>query len=227
MFNFVDEFDIELTTEDILRGQGIDPNRASERLHKLSASVIEETYSLIKPAAVYTLCEVTGFEHKKVLFKGGFFEGSLAARAMAGADEIYIAVCTIGMALEERVEKLMDENPVMGVTLDGAGVAAVGKVSRAVEDLICSEAYKLDLSLGMRAEPGQEGWPIEQQRQVFSILPTDKIGVTLTKNCLMMPRKSLSFVIARGKNLSNSLAPCDLCSKRERCGWRKEKKVAT
>jgi hypothetical protein len=220
MFKIVDEFDIKLTTEDILKGQGIDPGRASERLHKLSESIIEEAHSLIKPVAIYTLRNVNAFENKKIVFDGGTFEGSLVARSTAGADEIYIAVCTIGMELEERVEKLMDENPVMGVTLDGAGVAAVGKVSQTVEDLICSEAYKLDLSLGMRAEPGQEGWPIEQQRQVFSILPTDKIGVHLTKNCLMMPRKTLSFVIPRGKNLDNSIAPCDICSKRDRCGWR-------
>ncbi|MDY6827421.1 MAG: hypothetical protein SVV67_09680 [Bacillota bacterium] len=225
MFNIVDEFDIKLTVEDILKGQGIDPNRASERLFKISESVIEETYSLIKPAAIYTLRKVNSFEHKKVVFDGGTFEGSLVARAMAGADEIYIAVCTIGMELEERVEKLMDENPVMGVTLDGAGVAAVSKVSQTVEDLICSKAYKLDLSLGMRAEPGQEGWPIEQQRQVFSILPTDKIGVHLTENCLMIPRKTISFVIPQGKNLDNSIAPCDICSKRNRCGWRNEKKA--
>jgi hypothetical protein len=225
MLKEVRDFNFELTTEDVLKGQGIDPARASDRLFDAAASIIGEAHSLIKPAALYIVSEVTDFAHQKVSFEGGSFEGSLVSRAMAGADHLNIALCTIGRDLELRVEELMNDNPVVGVTLDGAGVAAVGKVSRAVEDIICAEACELELSLGMRAQPGQEGWPIEQQREVFKVLPGERIGMHLTESCLMIPRKSVSFVIPRGKELSDSSVPCDFCSKRNRCDWRKEKQV--
>jgi len=225
MYKVVSEFDFRLTTEDVLKGQGIDPGRASDRLIETAASVIEETHSLLKPAALYTVIDVTEFEHKRISFEGGFFEGTLVAKALAGADHLNIALCTIGEALEKRVEEMMNEDPVKALALDGAGIAAVRKVSITVEDIISAEACNLKLNLGMRAQPGQEGWPIEQQRQVFEILPGDVIGMRLTESCLMIPRKSVSFVIPRGNKLSDAVSPCDFCSKRNRCDWRKDKQA--
>ena len=226
MYNEVKDFNINLTYKDVLKGQGIDPERASARLSETAESVLEETHSLLKPAALYTAARVTNFEHKTIFFEGGAFEGTLVAKALSGADHLNIAICTIGEALEERVAEMMKENPVKALALDGAGIAAVGKVSQKVEDIISSEAYKLGLDLGMRAQPGQEGWPIEQQGQVFSVLPAEKIGVRLTTGFLMIPRKSVSLVIPRGKNLNDAVSPCDFCSKRNRCEWRRDKRLA-
>ncbi len=225
MYKQVNDFDFRLTGEDVLKGQGIDPAKASTRLTEAAEAVIEEAQSLLKPAALYTIVGVTNFEHQQVSFEGGSFEGSLVARAMAGADHLNIALCTIGDDLENRVAALMDENPILAITLDGAGIAAIRKVAQTVEDIISAEACDLDLDLGMRAQPGQEGWPIEQQREVFSVLPGEDIGIRLTESCLMIPRKSVSFVIPRGKELSSSVVPCDFCSKRERCEWRKDKQA--
>jgi len=225
LYKQIKDYNFHLTSEDVLRGQGIDPECASKRLVETAEAVIEEAHSLIKPSALYKIVRVIDFEHQKIIFEGGTFEGSLVARAMAGADHLNIALCTIGSNLETRVEEMMKENPVMAVTLDGAGIAAIRKVAQAVEDAISVEACNLDLELGMRAQPGQEGWPIEQQREVFSVLPGQEIGVRLTESCLMIPRKSVSFVIPRGKDLNSAVAPCDFCSKRERCEWRKDKQA--
>ncbi len=225
MHKLVTEFDFQLTKEDVLRGQGIEPERASNRLLESAESVIDEAHSLIQPAGLYTIVKVNEFNHQKVIFEGGSFEGSLVARAMAGAEHLNIAACTIGEPLESRVQEMMSENPVRAVALDGAGIAAIRKTAQTVEDIISKEACEIDSSLGMRAQPGQEGWPIEQQRQLFSVLPGDEIGIRLTESCLMIPRKSVSFVIPRGDALSDSVSPCDFCSKRNRCEWRKDKQA--
>jgi len=223
MYELVTDFDFTLSEEEVLKGQGIDPERASTRLFNNAKEVIAETHSLIKPAAIYTIIEVTNFEHQRISFEGGSFEGPLVGKAMAGADHLNIAVCTIGGELEQKVKELMAEDPITAVALDGAGTAALRRVSQTVEDMISKKACEMDLALGMRAQPGQEGWPIEQQRLVFSLLPADKIGVHLTESCLMIPRKSVSFIIPRGADLDSSVVPCDFCSKRHRCEWRKEK----
>jgi hypothetical protein len=226
MYKQVNDFEIQLTAEDVLMGQGIDPKRASERLFASAEAIIEEAHSLLRPVALYTIVKVIEFEHQKITYEGGFFEGSLVARAMAGAEHLNIALCTIGEPLEKRVEEMMNENPVAALALDGAGISALRKVSQTVETMISKEACELDLALGMRAQPGQEGWPIEQQREVFKVLPAEQIGMRLMESCLMLPRKSVSFVIPRGTALSNSVVPCDFCSKRNRCEWRKDKQVS-
>lgn len=226
MHTEIRDFDIKLTFQDVLKGQGVDPGRASDRLAETAEAVLEETHALIEPAAIYMVTPVTDFEHKTIRFNGGSFEGPLVAKAFAGAEHLYIAVCTIGDALENRVQELMGENPVKALALDGAGIAAVGKVSQAVEDIISAETFKIKSDLGMRAQPGQEGWPIEQQAALFSVLPAENIGVTLTESFLMIPRKSVSLVVGRGTKMKSAVSPCDFCSKRHRCDWRREKRLA-
>jgi hypothetical protein len=78
----------------------------------------------------------------------------------------------------------------------------------------------------MRAQPGQEGWSIWQQRVIFERLPTDEIGVRLTDSCLMIPRKSVSFVIGMGPQMRPDAVACDFCSKREQCLWRVKAEVS-
>ena len=72
----------------------------------------------------------------------------------------------------------------------------------------------------MRAQPGQEGWPIQQQEMVFRLIPGERIGVRLTESDFMLPRKSVSLAIGMGPDMRPDGVACDLCSKRERCPWR-------
>jgi hypothetical protein len=219
------DFEIRLEVEHVLEGQGIPPARASAPVVAVARAVLDEAQTLLAPAAMYTILPVHGFEHQQVtLANGAAFSGSLAARAFAGATELAIAVCTIGPALEERVSALFAEgDSLRAVAMEGAGIAAIRQVSTQVGIRVCDVATARGLRVGMRANPGQEGWSILQQRVVFGLMPAEKIGVRLTSSCLMLPAKSVSFVVGLGPEMRADAVPCDFCSKRERCQWRREK----
>jgi hypothetical protein len=214
---------ISLEAEDVLRGQGIDPERARAGLIAPAEDVIDDLSGLLDSGAVYDVLTVKDFYHKTIELEGGaVFEGPLAARALAGAEKVALAVCTIGSALEERMKQLFAEDPVRAMALDGAGVAALGKVSDIVIQDVREIAARHSWGSGMRAQPGQEGWSIWQQKVIFEHLPTDEIGVSLTDSCLMIPRKSVSFVIGMGPDMRPDAVACDFCSKRHGCPWRVE-----
>jgi hypothetical protein len=221
----VTDFEIRLEVDHILEGQGIPPARASAPVVAVAQAVLDEAQTLLAPAAMYTILPVRGFEHQQVtLENGASFSGALAARAFAGATELAVAVCTIGPELEERMSALFAEGDTLrAVALEGAGIAAIRQVSTLVGIRMCDTATARGLSVGMRANPGQEGWSILQQRVVFSLMPAEKIGVQLTSSCLMLPRKSVSFAVGLGPDMRADAVPCDFCSKRERCQWRREK----
>jgi hypothetical protein len=218
----IDDLQFSLQTEHVLRGQGIDPARARPEIAAAAQGVLDEAQSLLAPAAVYVTLPVAGFQHQQVILEGGtVFEGPLVARALAGATEVALAVCTVGAALDERVTVLFSGgDPVRALALDGAGIAAVGAVALMADERICEQASTRGLRTGMRAEPGQEGWPIKQQRELFSLVPAGEISVRLTESCLMLPRKSLSFAVGLGPEMRAAAVVCDFCSKRERCRWR-------
>jgi hypothetical protein len=214
---------ISLEVEHILRGQGVDdPARASRGVVAVAQEVLDEAQALLAPAAMYTILPVRDFQHQRVTLESGeVFEGPLVARALAGATEVALAMCTIGPALEERMSALFDAgDSLQAVALDGAGTAAVGEVTKMVVARIRAEASARGLGSGMRAAPGQEGWSIWQQRVLFGLIPAEEIGVQLTESCLMLPQKSNSFVIGLGPEMRPDAVTCDFCSKRERCQWR-------
>jgi hypothetical protein len=217
----VTDFKISLETAQVLEGQGVPAARASASLVAAAQAVIDEAQELLAPAALYTITPVRHFEHQQVVLdNGATFSGGLAARALAGASQAALAVCTIGPALEERMSALFGEGDALrAVALEGAGIAAIRQVANAVGVLICDVATGHGLSVGMRASPGQEGWSIQQQRVLFGVVPAEEIGVRLTSSYLMLPRKSVSFVIGLGLDMRADAVPCDYCSKRERCNW--------
>ena len=217
----ISDFEISLEVDHVLEGQGIPPSHASAALRAAAQDVINEAQGLLAPAALYTILPVRQFEHQQIILENGAsFSGALMARALAGATEVALAVCTIGPALEERMEALFAEgDAVRALALEGAGVAAIRQVANSASVQICDAATARGLSVGMRASPGQEGWSIQQQRVLFGLMPAEEIGVRLTASCLMLPRKSVSFGMGLGPEMRADAVPCDFCSKRERCDW--------
>ena len=221
--HMITDFHPSLNVRHILRGQGIDdPERASPGVIAVAEEVLSEAQGLLAAAAMYTVVPVDEFRPERVTLEGGAaFEGPLVVRALAGATQVAIAICTIGPALEKRMEALfVAGDSLEAMALDGAGTAAVGQVSRMIVGRVRDEASARGLGRGMRASPGQEGWSIWQQRVLFGLLPGEEIGVRLTDSCLMMPQKSVSFVIGMGPEMRPDAVTCDFCSKRERCRWR-------
>ena len=221
----VADFEISLEVSHVLEGQGIPLGRASEPVMAAAQQVIPEAQDLVAPAALYTILPVDGIEHQQVVLGGGAtFKGPLVTRALAGATQVAVAVCTLGPALDERISALFAAGEALqAVALEGAGIAAIRQLSTQLGMRICDVATARGLSVGMRANPGQEGWPIQQQRVLFSLVLAEKIGVRLTSSCLMLPRKSVSFAAGLGPEMRADAVPCDFCSKRERCQWRREK----
>jgi hypothetical protein len=217
----VTEFRIALSEVDLLRGQGMDPDRARPPLISAARSVLGEVDELLAPAACYRILSIEAFEVQKVHLAGGaILEGPLVARALTGARQVALALCTLGPALERRVSDSFTADPVRAMALDGAGIAALAQVSRAIQKEIGAKASSRGWRIGMSISPGQEGWPLLQQRTLFQLLAATSIDVQLTESCLMVPRKSVSFAIGMGENLCTDKTSCDCCSKEERCGWR-------
>jgi cobalamin-dependent methionine synthase I len=217
----ITDFQVRLEVDHVLEGQGIPPDRASASLRSAAQKVIHEAQELLAPAALTTILPVRHFEHEQVVLSNqASFNGSLVARTLAGATQVAVAVCTIGPALDECMAALFAEgDATRAMALEGAGVAAIRQVANAVGVSICDAATAHGLKVGMRASPGQEGWPIQQQRVVFGLIPAEEIGVRLTSSCLMLPRKSVSFAMGLGPEMRTDSVPCDFCSKRERCNW--------
>lgn len=210
---------VRILEDDVLHrhGLGTHGTAASAHVSKLVSQAIEEGYSLAEPQAVYDemLAHLTE-EGKVVLATGAVLDNPHAGQDWQGLERVALAICTIGSKLEERVSKLFAEgDPAAALILDTAASVAVGSISRQIDTMTCQRAQEWGMVAGPRFSPGSVDWSLTDQKVLFSLLPADKIGVSLNEHLLMVPRKSVSFVIGMGSGVPVPKArrPCWYCER--------------
>jgi hypothetical protein len=109
---------------------------------------------------------------------------------------LVVVVCTIGMALEERVTELAEAgDAARALVLDALASAAAEEVADQSNHLICEMTAPTDFAPDSRRSPGYGKWDIREQNVIFRFLQPEEIGVVLTESCMMIPRKSISYVV--------------------------------
>lgn len=215
------DFALTLSPDDVLRGQGADPAAVRAKrpaLFEAAESALRSASSMLRPVALVHEADVVEFRHEKVQLQDGHLSGPLAARRLAGARRVAAALCTIGAELEEQAASLT--NPLLALALDGLGNAAVEETGRQVCARLGERARAVGLAASAPLCPGEEGWPLENgQAQVFALLDPPRAGVRLTSGGMMVPRKSMTFVLGLGEEMSPA-EPCELCSLEQTCRYR-------
>jgi hypothetical protein len=220
---FLEDIDLALDVDGVLRGQGAAPDvirRRSPHLVQVAHRALEEGRPLLCPRVLYHTSEVVGLQHETLQLKDGMLRGPLIAQHLAGARQIVTLICTIGAPLSGRVAELMGTDILYALALDGVGSAAVEALANAacrqLEDRATSRAWQTTIPLS----PGMVGWPVEEgQPQIFQLVDASEVGVSLTEGNVMLPLKSLSMVLGMGPELKTGGRPCDYCSMRETCRY--------
>ena len=221
----LDKWDLRLDVDTVLRAQGADPaaiRKRNPRLVESTERALDEGSLLLQPRVETRRLFVEDLRHERIKLMGnGILSGELLAKHMGGAQEVVIILCTVGEGLERRAADVSKEDSVYGLALDAVGSAGVEALANAVCALFEEDATKEDCKVTIPLSPGMVGWPVEQgQPQIFDLLDTDEIGVRLTESMMMVPRKSLTFVLGIGKKLIAGGRACDYCSLKGTCRYR-------
>jgi hypothetical protein len=226
----LDKWDLQLTTDQVLRAQGADPEVIRSRRPKLVKSTEEglvRAEPLLQPLVLYEKYQVKAFMHERLELvphnsdQGKHYLSSqLIGQKLSSAQEIIVVLCTIGSDLDNSVSSLFKVDPMIALAIDGVGSAAVEMLAiqacNYFEDQISNEGLKPTIPLN----PGMVGWPVEiGQPQIFSLLDSESINVTLTESCMMIPNKSLSMVIGIGEGFSSTGSSCEYCSLKGICRY--------
>jgi hypothetical protein len=129
-------------------------------------------------------------------------------------------ICTIGSELDSTIASLFNQDPVGALALDGVGSAAVESLAIQACNYFEIIAKRDGLRTSMPLNPGMVGWPVDiGQPQIFSLLDSDEIQVSITESCMMVPNKSLSIALGIGREFSSSGTTCEYCSLKGVCRY--------
>ncbi len=220
----LEQWDLRLDADAILRGQGADPQilrSRRPRLFEVASGALAESLPLINPRVLYERYAVEDVLHNRLRLEGGReLKGEALAQHLGPARAVLVMLCTIGGDLEQRASQVMEADMVHGLALYGAGSAAVEALANAACQYFELAAAQEGWQTTVPLSPGMIGWPVEQgQPQIFSLLDGSQIGMSLTESAIMLPLKSLSLVVGVGTELIRQGSTCDFCTMREVCKY--------
>jgi hypothetical protein len=221
--------DIPLNIEagEILRREGLGGKvRVRPEVETIIRELVDSARAthLVEPLMAYEIYPITELTHDKVSLDGGReVSGTLLPPLLARADELAIAVITIGPALEKRVtEYNNNKEPLRAILLDGIGSAAVDSLTQEACAYISHQADSRGYQVGSPVNPGMPGLALTEQWPLLEMVPAGKIGVSLTSSGVMVPRKSTSMLIGIGKQMTvwSRAEVCERCNLGETCPYR-------
>ena len=150
-------------------------------------------------------------------------------RLMEGADRMAVFVCTAGQGFSDYAKRYQQEGEYLKSYLaDTLGSLVAERAMDFIQAQLEQTVRQEGLAITNRYSPGYCNWPVDDQRQLFSLLPPGVCGISLTASCLMTPIKSVSGIIGIGRQARKSDYGCDLCNNRT-CIYRRvrNKKLQT
>ena len=227
----IKDIKLKIDEDEVLRYQGYSKNKIkipSEVILQIIREEITRSHNLFEPQGIYSSIKIKqiSFSDGRADLKNGFslnFSNSII-NLLKGTSYLVLGVVTIGSSLENKVSEFFTQGEYpRAISLDAVGTVAVESLSRYIRNLVCQEAKEQYFKTTRYFSPGYGDWDISQQKDIFKIIPTNKIGVSLTESCMILPRKSLSWIIGIGKDigmLSKEKDACKIC-KLKNCQYRK------
>jgi len=217
---------IEIDPQEVLRLQGY--RRPSDvpttQVLEILGTAMGEAQRIFEPRWIYQEFQVDSVDGSGLRLSEGPELCIQAIPVQWGAiATLGLAVCTIGDAIEERIEELFAEREFpVAYMLDSLGSVAVEALGEGLHRQICEERLAGGLKVTPRVSPGYGRWTIEEQRKIFSLVPAESIEVQLNPYCIMTPRKSISFAVGIGRDaiMGTGGSPCRSCDMRE-CAYRR------
>jgi len=185
----------------------------SKEQERILENLIKSSKNLIKPKIIYKVASAK--KEKDILLVDKVPLKSKILIKIIQSGKVFPYIATIGKELEESIS--LNQDMLERYYLEKIADAALSHLLEFFEDYL-KKVYNLkQLS---HISPGSlPEWPITYQREIFSFFPdTEKtLGINLTHNFLIIPRKSISGIFFPTEK---KFYTCSLCS-RENCINRK------
>lgn len=216
--------EIELRLEQIRASLGYPGELTNHLVDELIEEYISKTGEFLELKGGYRIISADEFELGPDFFliNGTVFNcGRIITGQLKKSDSIAVFAVSAGKKLDALIKKLNDiGDTVAAFVLNTIGSEAAEQGAIWIENHIGEFVKKQNLNYTNRLSPGYCEWSVSEQHKLFSFLPENFLGISLTESALMTPIKSISGVIGIGADIVRKNYICSICNM-ENCYRRK------
>ena len=145
-----------------------------------------------------------------------FSTGPIIASQLKRSTSLALFVSTVGPQMERWSAQLMAKGDMMkGFLVDALASEVVERASVWLEQRVVDHVAPRGWKITNRYSPGYCDWAVAEQQKLFSLLPRQFCGITLTASSLMVPIKSLSGIIGLGPDVKRGAFQCSICDMKD------------
>jgi hypothetical protein len=219
----IDFNDLTIDRREIEFTIGYRENKIPEHFSEFVDEIIKELPTRCIIRAGYRILEIKKNDYRigGLTIADTFFNmDKIVTGQIKKSEWIVLFVCTIGSEMEKWSRQLLNNgDSVKGYLVDMIASLTVESVTDYLHDYIGELMLKRGLKITNRYSPGYCNWAVSEQHLLFSLLPPNFCGITLTESALMVPIKSISGIIGAGHQVKRKEYICDKCGVKD-CTYR-------
>lgn len=194
------------------RGQNIDSN-----LERQIEGCIQAVRTCAKPRLTYRIVPIVNGSPE-----GLVLEGSDIAALLEGCLKAIVMAATLGPEAEALLRRTEITNMADAVIMDSAQSAAIENVCDNFESDLRLHFRSENLYMTDRYSPGYGDLDLSSQSSISEFLVAEKrIGLSVTKNLIMVPRKSVTCIIGVSDSPRKLVRRgCESCRASTTCQYR-------
>ena len=222
------DFDLNIEEDEIIRLLGYKGSEPSEEVLECIREEIENCKNYIKPKIWSEKIYIKSIEKDKIVLENSIvFEGEFIANKLKDCSYIIVLISTIGLGIDKVIQSAFyDDDYLKGMIVDNIGTTLVGYIDKVFWNSILDNIKDTNMGITQRLSPGDEVWPVDEQRKIFQCFKGRKIDVELLQSSLMIPLISTSAVFGFGEGIGiNKLEHiCNECNMQS-CKYRMDKNI--
>lgn len=217
--------ELDINKNEVLRYLGYKGQRIDENINQIIDECREEIKKLITPRITYEYRTIKLInEGVEVINTNLILKGKDIVEHLKNSKECVLIAVTLGNEVEKKTRLYEKINLTKALILDACATTAVEEVCDAVEDIVKKKAMLGGMDITFRYSPGYGDLPLDVQNNFLRALDAQKkIGLTVSENNLLFPRKSVTAIIGIVESgMKKKKKSCNECSNYSNCSFRRE-----
>ena len=149
-----------------------------------------------------------------------FNVGAEVFEMLTNINSVVVFACTVGKQLDIKLHQYNAEQITESYISDVIGTIIIEKSMELIYQELQIQIQKTELNMTNTISPGNCGWPVEEQKKIFQLLPDHCLEIKLNDSGMMQPVKSLSGIVGIGKSVKFKHTDCKQCASKN-CLYRK------
>lgn len=220
----MEKSELKIEKSEVLRYLGHRGQPLDEITGKTLDECIEKMSDTVRPRFIYKVFDIEiQTDGVSVCGTGITLHGESIRRHLCDCKRCALMAATLGIEADNLISSYERQSMERAVILDACASDCVEKVCDAAEREIKAAAQSGGFNTRFRFSAGYGDLPIEHQSEIIAVLGASKqIGLTVTADSILIPRKSVTAIIGFSKTKT---APrggkCESCERRKDCEFRR------